>query len=306
MFPSDQVWTVSKAFTIAKDWLNGNGIEDSEDSARHLLCHAASLGTKYTDFTNNLQKQILPEQLKSFSKYCTERSKRMPVQYIVGNWDFYGHTYQCKPPVLIPRPETEELIEKIVESKIISSLTSPRILDVGAGSGVIGITLSTLFPLAQITAIDINPIAVDLANSNAAQILGKQNHPSRYQCLHTSFQDFATMSSSSHAFDLIVSNPPYIPSADMSTLQPEVQHYEDHMALDGGIDGLDMIQVLLHQGGQLLNPAGTREIWMEVSHTHPSALSSLEQHNPHNPYQLIQSYQDLSGFPRFVRYRYHR
>jgi len=248
-------------------------------------------------------------------------------------------TVKCRSPVLIPRPETEELVDYILKSNILQSLATGKqkqqqyILDVGAGSGVIGIALLNNLPNTKCIALDINEIAVELANENAKFVL--QNSANRYQCIHTSFMDFVSSSSDiivdsskvaastpsipNHTteaihseereknkiplFDIIVSNPPYIPSTDVVELQTEVKDWEDAGALDGGLDGLDMIKDLIRHSYSLMNPLGTRELWMEVSHLHPEVIREWTEKEK-IPVELIETWNDLSGKPRFVRLRY--
>ena len=292
------------------------------------------------------ESPLTAESTKLFLQLCDRRGRGEPVQYILGDWDFYDMTVKCRSPVLIPRPETEELVDYILKSKILQSLATGeqtqqqmvRILDVGAGSGVIGIALLHNLPNSECIALDINEVAVELANENARFVL--QNSSNRYQCLHTSFMDFLysrednstvtkvkskvtsltsttsefdqtknskdnTMLSSisSQLFDIIISNPPYIPSADVAELQTEVRDWEDPRALDGGLDGLDMIKELIRHAHSLMRPFGTRELWLEVSHLHPEVVRKWTEKEK-IPVDLIETWNDLSGKPRFVRLRY--
>jgi release factor glutamine methyltransferase len=215
------------------------------------------------------------------------------------------------------RPETEELVQKILESKILNDIDCPHILDIGAGTGIIGITL--LMQLknnnARCTSIDINKVAVNLANENACTIM-KDQECGTYSCLHSSFEDFIKIChESSQKFDLIVSNPPYIPSEEMVTLQDEVKLYEDHQALHGGEYGLDLVYDIINSSEDLLTETGTKEIWMEVSRSHPVVISRWLSKQPspslpHIPqnhlqyrghFQMIEELVDWSGHPRFVR-----
>lgn len=303
--------TVKQAFLIAKKYFEQHAIPESEESARHLICHAATLGVRFSDFNNNLNKTLTNEQIELFKSLCLKRTKRMPIQYIVGNWDFYGMTLQCRPPVLIPRPETEELVEHIINSDLIKSIIKSgevlQILDVGAGTGAIGLALAKNLPNCHITAIDINEIAVDLANKNAKEVLRDHKRNSSYRCIHTSFKDYvklrvANQDSNSNKFHLIVSNPPYIPSKDLIALDPEVVKYEDSRALDGGKDGLDLVWDLILHSPQLLHDKsiGSAEMWLEVSREHPEMIkNTLGTMN--TKWKFVASIEDFLGNPRFVR-----
>lgn len=228
-------------------------------------------------------------------------------------------TVKCRSPVLIPRPETEELVDYILKSSVLQSLTNmsknlkPRLLDVGAGSGVIGLALLNNIPRAECIALDINDDAVQLANENAKLVL---KYSDRYQCLNSSFMNFVQSAilkmgstsqlnedNNSPLFDIIISNPPYIPTADVAELQTEVRDWEDIRALDGGLDGLDMIKDLIRHSPSLMRPEGTRELWMEVSHLHPEVIQNWVI-NEKIRVELVETWNDLSGQPRFVRIRY--
>ena len=250
----------------------------------------------------------------------------MPVQYILGNWDFFGLKLECRAPVLIPRPETEELVERVLASRgpdgtdllhssdadggaDSSSAAATYLLDVGAGTGAIGLALlhamaATAAPgksRASCLGLDINPSAVSLALRNAQLLLPDA---AAYRCLPTSFLDYARSGQGDGLFDLIVSNPPYISSDEMAALEPEVADYEDHLALHGGVDGLDMVRELLAHAGRLLRPAGRRELWLEVARRHPDMIQGLLQEGTDDAgggWELLEKITDLAGNPRFVR-----
>ena len=315
------------AYWLAVDYLNDCGTEEAETSARYLVCDVVSIGMRYSDFNAAMASDITlsKEQITELKGYVQKRGDKMPVQYILGNWDFYGLTLECKEPVLIPRPETEELIEKIISAKIIPE--NGKILDIGAGTGAIGLTLLSQLPGSTCEAIDINEVAVDLAKKNAVNILGAKEALSRYLCTKKSFEKYAYASIAATEggeavplFDVIVSNPPYIPSNEMSDLMPEVKQYEDHCALHGGEDGLDLIRTILQLGPSLLSREGPRELWMEVARRHPKDIEELVKEQqmwndanssnnngnngkstPH--FEFVEGMSDLSGNPRFVRLR---
>lgn len=296
--------SLSEVHRQATEWLAARNVLDAEDSSRHLLAEATRIGSRYSDFQRNLNRLVTREEAKVFEDFCTKRAGHVPVQYIIGNWDFYGMTFLCKPPILIPRPETEELVEKVLDAVHgLRSLPKISILDVGAGSGVIGITLAAHLPNAQVVALDVNPQAVALANENADRLLPAGDR-ARYSCVHTSFQDYAVHRRSlPEKFDLIVSNPPYIPAGDMPTLQEEVRRYEDHVALNGGPDGLEIIHQLIASAPDLLSEGGTKQLWMETDPSHPPLLEDCFRQGTSidlRRARRVQGFADLSANQRFV------
>lgn len=299
--------TIEQAHKAASEWLDLQGVPEPSESSRHLLMHAASLGTRNSDFQASRLAVLTSTQRKAFESLIQQRSRRVPVQYLVGNWDFYGLLIACQAPILIPRPETEELVEKALEELKAIKRSKIEVLDVGAGTGAIGIALCAQMSTVVATAIDINPLAVELARKNAQNNL---RNDQQYSVLECDFESFAQklLQNGHRGFDLIVSNPPYIPSRQLAGLQAEVVQFEDKVALDGGLDGLDIIKQLVEWGGRLLSPEGTRTLWLEVDTSHPTLLIQLfsddRQNKEKYSIESVDSYTDLSGNPRLVRVKY--
>jgi len=180
-----------------------------------------------------------------------------------------------------------------------------RLLDIGAGTGAIGLALLTVLPKAYCLAIDINPKAVELSQHNA-QKLGVAE---RYQCLLCGIENLYEQlgQEAAQSFDLIVSNPPYIPEADMAGLEPEVKNYEDRGALCGGQDGGNIIRAILKLAPTLLeHQYGLGEVWMEVDVSHPERMESwlaVDQQQQSRRLEFVEWRRDLAGRPRFCRFR---
>jgi release factor glutamine methyltransferase len=262
---------------------------------------------------------------------CADQDR--PLQYVLGNWGFCGHEFLCRQPILIPRPETEELVE-LVRANLQSLLVSRgagagplRVLDIGCGTGAIGVAL--LAPESDsweeqgcdiseglfVTAIDINPQAVELALENADRILGA-DRSCRYRAVHCSVQDFGTaqLLQADAAFDVVVSNPPYIPRAQLASLDRSVRDFEDPRALDGGEDqGLELIKLIIARCPLLMRPtssadcgvreAETRPLWMEVD-LHQGALLqawAADSEEGRRTVAAVTSFRDFTDRPRFVR-----
>ena len=320
--------TVYDAYKFASDYFTRGGIPDAESSARFLVCDATKIGYRMSDFNRNRIKSISDTDRLTISSHIERRLKREPVQYIIGNWDFFGHIFECLAHILIPRPETEELVEKVLSSLQSINFTNPRILDIGTGTGVIGISLLSAIPNATCTAIDINPEAITLAVRNAKVVLRGRN-PERFKCIYASFDKFVedlSIKGYSQCFDIIVSNPPYIPTHEMDTLAEDVKEYESEVALHGGFDGLEVVRSIVVNSPKLLSESGTNEVWLEVSESHPDKVTGLF-HNRYRDncllgksglessissqdsafvetiqtcYTDVKGFNDLSGNPRFI------
>lgn len=169
------------------------------------------------------------------NRILARRAKREPLAYILGEKEFYGLNFAVDPRVLIPRPETEMLVDLCIDFCREYRLTSPDICDIGTGSGIIAITLAKHLPNAKITGTDISEDALEIAKLNANK--------------HDAKLDFAvsdaTQSTQCARFDVIVSNPPYIRSDAISSLEPEIREWEPRQALDGGADGMKVLQPLI-------------------------------------------------------------
>lgn len=218
-------------------------------------------------------------------------TERVPVQYLVGETPWRDLTLTVTPDVLIPRPETELIIE-IVQTwtEQQDAISSPLVwADLGTGSGAIAIALAKAFPEAQILAIDISMAALEIARQNADR--NKVSNINFYQG-----NWFAPISNWQGQLSGVITNPPYIPSTTVSSLDPEVAQHEPHQALDGGDDGLHDIRYLADQAPNFLKPGG---LWLtEHMEGQSEEISTLLAQN--QSYQTVQTQQDLAGIDRFV------
>ncbi|MBL8824810.1 MAG: peptide chain release factor N(5)-glutamine methyltransferase [Planctomycetia bacterium] len=221
-----------------------------------------------------------------YRQLVKQRVEGMPVAYLVGFKEFYNLRFAVTPAVLIPRPETELVVLEAI--RLAKTITSPRVVDVGTGSGVMAITMARFVPAANVTAIDLSPDALAVAQQNA-QTLGVA---SRIRFL----QGDLLAPVAGEMFDLVMSNPPYIPSEVMSSLSESVKKYEPHLALDGGPGGLQVIEKLADQALGHLKPGGylILEIGYDQGKTVPALLQKLG-------YQAVNIQIDHAGHPRIVR-----
>lgn len=218
---------------------------------------------------------------------CDRLLEGEPLAYILGEWDFYGLTFQVDASVLIPRADTEPLCELVIENA--SGKVSPRILDLCCGSGCIGIAAAYHVPGAHVAAIDNAEGPLRITRENARR-LGVQN---RVVALHADVCQ--PPPAGMGQFDIIVSNPPYITRAEMRELDRSVYHYEPHEALYGGLDGLDFYRAICTHWRALLAPAGVLLLecgWRQAN----EVAAILEEHGLAD----IGITEDLSGVPRIV------
>jgi release factor glutamine methyltransferase len=253
---------------------------DAETLSMHLLaCNRAWLMAH----TDEPLEESTHTQLKILT---TRRAAHEPLQYLTGTQEFYGLPLHVTPDTLIPRPETELLVEAVLNY----AATQPpqlRILDVGTGTGAIALALAKHLPNANITACDISPAAIDVAKANAASL----NLTNRVIFVISDLlNEFAI---EEKPFDIIVSNPPYIPTADALTLQPEVHDHEPHTALFAGTDGLAIYRRLIPEAHTALRPQGL--LAMEFGFGQREALRALLT-GWHN----IRFLDDYAGIPRIV------
>ncbi|XP_010613742.1 MTRF1L release factor glutamine methyltransferase isoform X1 [Fukomys damarensis] len=276
------------------------GIPEAQVSSEYIVAHV--LGAKtFQSLQPVLRTQPLtPQQLLCIQELCSYRLQRMPVQYILGEWDFQGLSLKMAPPVFIPRPETEELVEWVLEEMSqrphVIGQDGPRILEVGCGSGAISLSLLTQLPESQVIAVDKEEAAISLTSENA-QRLQLQDR------IWTILLDVTSEESWTHllpwgSVDLVVSNPPYVFHQDMEQLAAEIRSYEDPVALDGGDEGMDIITDILTLAPRLLKDSGS--IFLEVDPRHPELVSNWLQSQPDLYLNLVAVRKDFYGKPRFL------
>jgi release factor glutamine methyltransferase len=276
--------TLRQALTLATTQLAQN--PDLHDHARRdaelLLLH--HLGITRAQLLANPTREITPTQLASYEASITRRLTNEPIQYITGQQEFYGLSFHVTPAVLIPRPETELLVEAVL--KHLPSSSDParllRIADIGTGSGILAITLAVHLPQAEITAIDISAEAIAIARRNA-----ETQHVA--QRIHFLQSDLLTAAPG--PFDAIVSNPPYVPITDRETLHPQVRDHEPATALFAGPTGLDIYTRLIPQAHDALTPGGL--LALEIGHGQSEAIRQLL-----TGWHAISILNDLQQIPR--------
>jgi len=259
-------------------------IDNPRLNAEHLLAHV--LERKRLDLYLEFERELTESELVPLRELVRRRGEGEPLQHLLGTVEFCGHTFLCDSRALIPRPETEELVE-LLKSEI-RSLES-EILDVGTGSGVIALTLATEFPEAKISGIDISEDALALARENAARL----DLSDRVRFFKSDL-----LENVDGIFDLIVANLPYIAGQDRHTLSREVLH-DPEVALFAGGQGDELVRVLIDQAPARLRPGGTLALEVGLGQTE-ALFSTLAEKN----YRDICSKNDYSGRRRFLFARY--
>ena len=284
--PAGDAWTVKRILDWTIPHLKSHGSESPRLDAEILLAHAR--GCPRIQLYTNYDQPLTDEQRAIMRDLVKRRAAAEPVAYLVGHREFFGLDFRVTKDVLVPRPDTETLIVEALEG--LKQLAQPRVLDVGTGSGCIAITLAVRCPQAIVTAVDLSEPALTIARENAA----KHNVSDRIQFLSGDL--FAPLTDA-EPFDFIASNPPYIASAEIETLQPDVRLHEPRSALDGGPDGLDIIRRLIADAPRYLLPQG--KLLIEISGEQAEAVTQLLIAN--GSYDDIAVLKDLAKQPRVVR-----
>ncbi len=275
-----QPWNTLKLIRWTTEYFEKKEIPNPRLDAELLLSHV--LDWKRIDLYVKHETTISQKNLDAFRAFVERRAKREPLQYILGGTEFWGLKLKVTPDVLIPRPETETLVEEAL--KVAQGVESPQILDIGTGSGAIAITLAKNLPTAKMIATDISPEALDVARENAAA----HGVSDRIEFILSDIAPWKTFEAQAKTFDLIVSNPPYIAVQDIEALQPEVSLHEPRLALDGGKAGFELPEKILKEAGPFLKPGGV--LLMEIGEGQAETLRPL----------ITEARRDLQGVERFV------
>ncbi|XP_041350475.1 MTRF1L release factor glutamine methyltransferase-like isoform X2 [Gigantopelta aegis] len=237
------------------------------------------------------------DQIRQLESMCEQRKRRMPVQYIIGEWDFCDLMLKVQPPTLIPRPETEELANYVISHVRRVRQNQVKILDIGSGSGALIIAILHALPTATGVAVDIADHACSLTSENA-QLTGV-HHRLIVEKLDIT-TDVAELSRLC-PFDLIVGNPPYLTDECLNNLETELS-YEDNKALYGGPDGLDVTRSILAAASRLLRPNGS--VWMELGLGQPLEIKTLLEKQTGYHLQHVETLQDFTNRDRFCHLEY--
>ncbi len=245
------IWTIASILDWTKDYFTKHGIETPRLESEILLAH--SLGLKRLNLLIQHERELKEPELAGFKQLILRRVKKEPTAYITGSKPFMALEFIITKAVLIPRPETEHIVEAIIDitkdDAELSSKPAISLLDIGTGSGALAVSAAHYLKNANITAVDISESALEIASQNAK----KHSLEDRISFIKS---DIFSNLQLDQTFDIIVSNPPYIPTAEIASLQNEIKDHEPMSALDGGPDGLSFYRRIIGESGKRLNPKG--------------------------------------------------
>ena len=279
--------TLQELVADARGRLGRAGIQESEAGLDAEVLARVLLRWDRARFLANRHDDVPPGFREGYDRLIARRERREPTSYIIGSKQFWGLDFEVSPNVLIPRPETEFLIEEalICVRQLASRVAEPLIIDAGTGSGCLAVVLARELPRARLVATDISPAALDVARRNAARhgVAGR---------IHFALMNF--LDGIAAPVHVIVSNPPYVPKSLASAMAPEVRDFEPHVALFGGADGLEMQRILLQQASTRLAAGGF--LLMEFGDGQEADLRAAIARWA--CYRLLRIREDLLGIPR--------
>lgn len=278
--------TIIELLQLTTQYLAGKGSSTPRLDAEVLL--ASVLGLNRVGLYVNFDRPLEVQEVTAYRQVIARRGAREPIAYILGEKEFMSHQFNVSPQVLIPRPETELLVEAVASE--LQNEPEPSILDVGTGSGIIATMLAILLPAAKLVAVDISTSALALAAENAAL-----HQVAQHICFCAS--DLFNGLTAGSKYTCIVSNPPYIAEGELTSLSPEVQ-YEPRQALAAGPDGLAVIRHIVAQAPQWLAPGGL--LALEIGADQGAALRHLAEANG---FQQVDIRPDYAGHDRVVLLR---
>ncbi len=281
--------TIDSLFAEARQSLQAAGIEGAVLDARLLI--SGLLDLSLTAFMLRGGERLSAEETAKIRAAIKRRAQREPVHRILGAREFFGLTLGLSSETLEPRPDTEILVERLIPfaERIVADNAACRILDLGTGTGAICLALLQTVPQARGIGADISPDALSTASANAA----RNGLSDRFEALASDW-----FSAVSDGFDIIVSNPPYIRSAVMATLEPEVLNHDPAAALDGGADGLDAYRAIAAGAGPRLNAGGI--VGVEIGFDQRTAVTALFKSQG---FTLVDEARDLGGNDRVLIFR---
>jgi release factor glutamine methyltransferase len=284
MTEANKAWTIRDLLSVTSDYLKRKDIEAPRLNAEVLLAHL--LGLSRVQLYLRFDQPLNEQEVSLYRVLIKRRLNREPTQYITGSQEFWSLDFEVGPAVLIPRPESELLVEKalsLYREGRIPQTEELRLLDLCTGSGALAVALAREIPDAAVWATDISEEALAIARRNAA----KHNVASRMEFVTGNLCEPSL--ARNLTFDLMVSNPPYIRSDDFDDLPPEVRLHEPRLALDGGKEGMVYIERILRIGPDCLRPGGWVLVEMDPEQT-SNALELVKETGQYEEWERVEDY----------------
>jgi release factor glutamine methyltransferase len=274
------------ALSSGAEILHGADIAEFRREASSLLAFVLQKDAAF--LIAHPEFKLTETQGSAFESAIQRRAAREPFQYITGRQEFWGLEFEVTPDVLIPRPETEILVEAAIG--ILSQIKDAHVCEVGVGSGCIAVSIAHSLPATTAVVTDISPAAITVATRNAK----RHDVDARID-----FREADVFEGVTGSFDMIVSNPPYIPDEQIEALQTEVRDFEPRRALSGGRDGTDVISRIVAEAPKFLKPGGS--LLMEIGFDQAARVKELFEKDLWPGLEFLP---DLQGIPRIARARY--
>ncbi|MCK4957676.1 MAG: peptide chain release factor N(5)-glutamine methyltransferase [Candidatus Cloacimonetes bacterium] len=272
-------WTILEIIKWTTDFFKEKQIEKARLNAEYIVAHV--LQCKRFDLYVRFEDIVSEIDRAEIRKLIVRRCKNEPLQYVLGETEFYGYRFFVNSAVLIPRPETEYLVEKIIKEN--PSLES--VLDIGTGSGAIAVSLKKELPNCNVTASDISEKALEIAKKNAAE-----------NQVTIEFIQSDLFENIEDKYSVIVSNPPYIPLREYKDIDSEVKDFEPQSALLAEADGLHYYQKILEQAKEYLHENGI--VYFEIGHDQAERIKKIAENNG---FFDVETLKDLNEFDRMMR-----
>ena len=264
--------------------LVSNGFKNVRQEIEWMLCDLLKIDR--SDIYLKINSKISKKNFSKLKEWINQRLKNKPLQYITGKTEFYGHQISVSPDVLIPRPETERLVDIAIDT--IKNLSKPKILEVGTGSGCISIALGSAKKDANILSLDVSDSALEIAKINT-----KKNNISNIKFLKLDFLE----SIPKGQYDLIISNPPYISKNEMKEIMLDVKEFEPKIALTDNNDGLEFYRRFSNKAKKMINKKGSLILEVGIG-LHPIRVREIFHSSGFNKIDLISDY---NGDPRVIK-----
>lgn len=273
---TNKIWRIIDLINWGVKYFQDRSFENPRLEIEIFLQHI--FGYKKIDLYINFEEEVTPKNLKRLREFIKRRVENEPIQYITGVSNFYGRDFYVNKNVLIPRPETEILVNVSID--YLSSKKTPYIIDVGTGSGCIAITLAKELPSSKVIAIDYSQQALNIAKENA-ELVGVKN-------IEFLKLDFLS-ENLNYVADAVVSNPPYIAQEDIQSLMIDVKEFEPHRALTDNADGLEFYRIFANKLDVILKKKGV--LIIEVGRgNHPVEVKKLFEESGYNDIEMINDY----------------